>query len=119
MSDLSQSAARPLAPPPVSIVSKGLGGSVARGTAWVLFGFGLSQVGRLVGNILLAALLFQEAFALMAIVGAIIQGLVMFSDIGLGPNIVQNKRGDDRDFLDTAWTLQVLRGIVLAGLATA
>jgi O-antigen/teichoic acid export membrane protein len=85
----------------------------------VLFGFALSQLGRLLGNVALAALLFQEAFALMAIVSAIIQGLAMFSDIGLGPNIVQNKRGDERDFLDTAWTLQVLRGIVLAGLATA
>ncbi|PPE64931.1 oligosaccharide flippase family protein [Caldimonas caldifontis] len=119
MPDLSQSAAHPVPPQLVSTGSKGLSGNVARGTAWVLLGFGLSQVGRLVGNILLAALLFQEAFALMAIVGAIIQGLVMFSDIGLGPNIVQNKRGDDRDFLDTAWTLQVLRGIVLAALATA
>jgi O-antigen/teichoic acid export membrane protein len=85
----------------------------------VLFGFGLSQVGRLAGNVALAALLFQEAFALMAIVAAIIQGLVMFSDMGLGPNIVQNKRGDERDFLDTAWTLQVIRGVVLAGVATA
>lgn len=119
MSETTQLAA-PLSPTSTSASApKGLGGNVARGTAWVLLGFGLSQVGRLVGNILLAALLFQEAFALMAIVGAIIQGLVMFSDIGLGPNIVQNKRGDDRDFLDTAWTLQVLRGIVLAALATA
>lgn len=99
--------------------AKDLGHRVAQGTAWVLLGFGLSQVGRLVGNILLAALLFQEAFALMAIVAAIMQGLVMFSDIGLGPNIVQNKRGDERDFLDTAWTLQVLRGLVLAAVATA
>lgn len=97
----------------------GLGSRVARGTAWVLVGFGVSQLGRLFGNVALAAMLFQEAFALMAIVSAVIQGLAMFSDIGLGPNIVQNKRGDDQDFLDTAWTLQVFRGVVLAGLAAA
>lgn len=95
------------------------GSRVARGTAWVLIGFGVSQLGRLAGNVVLAALLFQEAFALMAIVSAIVQGLAMFSDIGLGPNIVQSKRGDDRDFLDTAWTLQVLRGVILASLALA
>lgn len=119
MAEPSQLAASLPSSEPSASQSKDLGGRVARGTAWVLLGFGLSQIGRLAGNILLAALLFQEAFALMAIVAAIMQGLVMFSDIGLGPNIVQNKRGDERDFLDTAWTLQVLRGIVLAGLATA
>lgn len=34
----------------------------------------------------------------------------MFSDLGLGPNIVQSKRGEDQRFLNTAWTIQVLRG---------
>jgi O-antigen/teichoic acid export membrane protein len=37
----------------------------------------------------------------------------LFSDIGLGPNIIQSKRGDDRDFLNTAWTMQVMRGLAL------
>lgn len=89
------------------------------GTAWTTAGFGLGQVLRLVSNVILAAVLEQEAFALMAIVGAIVQGLTMFSDIGLGPSIVQNARGDDQDFLDTAWTLQVIRGVFLALVAGA
>lgn len=97
----------------------GLRRSALSGTAWTALGFALAQGGRLVSNIILAALLFQEAFALMAIVGAIIQGLAMCSDLGLGPTVVQNRRGDERDFLDTVWTLQILRGVVLAALAAA
>jgi len=37
----------------------------------------------------------------------------MFSDIGVGPSIIQNKRGDDPKFLNTAWTIQSIRGVVL------
>jgi O-antigen/teichoic acid export membrane protein len=87
--------------------------------AWAMTGYAGSQIVRLVSNILLARLLFEEAFALMAIVGAIIQGLTMFSDVGLGPNVVQNRRGDARVFLDTVWTIQIVRGLLLALFASA
>lgn len=96
-----------------------LKGRVLRSSLWVTAGFGASQIVRLGSNIVLARLLFEEAFALMAVVNAVIQGLTMFSDIGLGPSVIQNKRGDEPDFLNTAWTLQVLRGVLLACIAAA
>lgn len=80
------------------------------GTIWIVVAFGGGQIVRLAANIALAALLFEEAFALMAIVSAVMMGLGMFSDIGLKPSVVQNARGDEPVFLQTAWTLQVLRG---------
>jgi O-antigen/teichoic acid export membrane protein len=83
------------------------------GTIWIVIAFGGGQILRLAANIALAALLFEEAFALMAIVSAVMMGLAMFSDIGLKPSVVQNPRGDEPFFLQTAWTLQVLRGLVL------
>ena len=49
----------------------------------------------------------------MALVGVFIGGLHLFSDIGIGPSIIQNRRGDEPTFRNTAWTLQVLRGVVL------
>jgi len=52
-------------------------------------------------------------FGVMAIVTVIMSGLAMFSDVGLMQNIIQSNRGEDRDFLNTAWTIQVLRGAVL------
>lgn len=83
------------------------------GTIWIVVSFGGGQIVRLAANITLAALLFEEAFALMALVTAVMMGLAMFSDIGLKPSVVQNPRGDDPVFLNTAWTLQVIRGLVL------
>jgi O-antigen/teichoic acid export membrane protein len=86
--------------------------------AWSITGYAISQVARLISNIVLARVLFEEAFALMAIVGAVIQGLTMFSDVGLGPNVVQNRRGEDADFLGTIWTVQIIRGICLCLIAS-
>jgi O-antigen/teichoic acid export membrane protein len=43
----------------------------------------------------------------------------MFSDIGIGPSIIQHKRGDEKSFLNTAWTLQVVRGALIAICAAA
>lgn len=80
---------------------------------WVLAGFGLSQVIRLAANIILARILFPDVFGTMAIVNVFMQGLAMFSDIGIGPSLVQSKRGEERDFLNTAWSIQIVRGLVL------
>lgn len=86
---------------------------VRRGTFWSIAGYGGSQALRFGGNLLLTRLLMPEAFGLMALVNALQIGLQLFSDIGIGPSIVQGKRGDDPAFLNTAWTVQTLRGLTL------
>jgi O-antigen/teichoic acid export membrane protein len=50
----------------------------------------------------------------MTLVNVFMQGLQMFSDVGIGPSIIQNARGHDPVFLNTAWTIQVIRGVLLA-----
>ena len=84
-----------------------------RASIWSMVGFAASQVLRLGSNLILARLLFPAAFGQMALVSVFIQGLQMFSDVGTGASIVQNPRGDDRRFLDTAWTIQGVRGLLL------
>jgi O-antigen/teichoic acid export membrane protein len=96
-----------------------LGAMVRRGTFWSLAGYGGSQALRFGGNLILTRMLVPEAFGLMALLNALLQGLQLFSDIGIGPSIIQNRRGDDPAFLDTAWTVQVLRGLVLWTVACA
>jgi len=86
---------------------------VMRGSAFVLFGYGASQVLRLASNLILTRLLFPEAFGLMALVAMVEIGLTLFTDLGIAPSIAQSKRGDDPDFLDTAYTIKVIRGFVL------
>ncbi|MBV2359543.1 oligosaccharide flippase family protein [Thalassococcus sp. CAU 1522] len=82
-------------------------------------GFGTQQALRLASNLILTRLLFPEAFGMMALIMVFLQGLHNFSDVGITPAILQSKRGDDRDFLDTAWTMQVMRGFALWLVACA
>ncbi|MEK7991698.1 MAG: oligosaccharide flippase family protein [Thiotrichaceae bacterium] len=89
------------------------------GSLLSIFGFGSIMLMRLGGNVIVAGWLYPEAFGLMAVVNALMMGLAMFSDVGLRPSIVQNKRGEEADFLRTAWTIQVARGFVLALFSVA
>ena len=92
---------------------------VLRSIFWTFCGVGGAQVLRLVSNLILTKILFPEAFGLMTLVALVTVGLNLFSDVGIGLSITQNDRGDEPDFLNTAWTLQILRGFVLYGLACA
>lgn len=83
------------------------------GTCWTIAGHATSQLVRLAGNLVLVRLLLPEHFGLMLAVNVFLQGLQMFSDIGIGPAIIQHPRGDQPAFVRTAWTLQILRGFGL------
>lgn len=85
-----------------------------RSATWTVGGRFLAQGLRLLSNIILARLLFPEAFGLMAIVAVFIYGLNMFSDLGIGPSIVHNRRGEEASFRNTAWTLQIVRGAIIS-----
>lgn len=84
-----------------------------RGSMWTMGGFGFSRALRLINHLILAWLLMPEIFGLMALVKVFMHGLQMFSDIGIGPSIIQNRRGHDSNFLNTAWTIQIIRGFSL------
>ncbi len=84
-----------------------------RGTIWTIAGYGMSQVLRFGSNLILTRLLMPELFGLMALVQVFITGLNLFSDIGIRPSIIRSDRGDDPVFLNTAWTIQVIRGFGL------
>lgn len=83
------------------------------GTVWTVVGYGFSQSLRFGSNLILTRLLAPDLFGLMALVHVFITGLALFSDIGIHPSIVRSKRGDDPVFLNTAWTIQIIRGFGL------
>ena len=96
----------------VSLKRRVLGAS-----SWSLAGFGLSYVIRLGSSLLMTRLLVPQMFGVMAIAMMVMTGLTMFSDVGLSQNIIQSKRGADPAYLNTAWTIQILRGLILWLLA--
>ncbi len=89
------------------------GRKAAANAVYLIGAFGLMQVLRFGANILFARMLLPEAFGIMALVNVLIQGLHMLSDAGVWICVVQSPRGEDPKFLQTAWTVQVIRGFYL------
>lgn len=98
----------PLTPEAPSLKSRAL-----RGSIWTLGGHAARNSLRLGGNLVLAYLLSPDAFGMMALIQVFINGLNMFSDLGIGHMIIRSDRGENPAFLNTAWTVQVLRGAVI------
>ncbi|MEZ5988055.1 MAG: oligosaccharide flippase family protein [Planctomycetota bacterium] len=86
-----------------------------RGAFWMAIGQGGSQGFRLAGNLVLTRPGFLDplSFGLMLIVKALMGAFEAFSDIGIAASIVQHPDGEAPRFRDTAWTFQVLRGLLL------
>ena len=88
-------------------------GKLVTGTVWTLGGYGVGQVIRLATNVALARLLAPELFGTMLIVNTLMTGIQLFSDVGIGQNIIHSPRALDPKFYNTAWSLQIIRSIVI------
>ncbi|MEL7130982.1 MAG: oligosaccharide flippase family protein [Pseudomonadota bacterium] len=86
-----------------------------RGTGMTVLNAGGQNILRLASNLILTRLLFPEAFGMMALVQLVIAGASMFSDLGFRGAVVQDPRGNKPEFLNTVWTLQIIRGVLLMG----
>src|SRR5271154_6168345 len=92
---------------------------VMKAGVWSIVGFGASTVLRFGTSLILTRLLAPEMFGVMAIASMVMVGLIMFSEIGLRQNVVQSSRGDEPAFLNTVWSIQIIRGFSLWLIASA
>jgi O-antigen/teichoic acid export membrane protein len=67
----------------------------------------------MVNSVVLTHMLLPEYFGLMALVSTLLLGVGLLSDIGLLPAVIGSTRGDEPVFLNTAWTIQFVRGVAL------
>ncbi|MFY9743489.1 MAG: oligosaccharide flippase family protein [Candidatus Sulfotelmatobacter sp.] len=94
--------------------------SALHGSSWTMISYGGTQIVRTASTIILARLLLgPKEFGLVALVNVFLGGLDMLSDLGIGMDVVQHRRGDDPDFINTAFLIQVGRGLILWMLATS
>jgi O-antigen/teichoic acid export membrane protein len=84
-----------------------------KGTAWTVGAELLGNMIRLVTSIVLARLLAPELFGVMTIIYTLRNGIELVSDFGVSQNIISNKNAEDPEFYNTAWSLQLVRNIVL------
>ncbi|MDB9823141.1 lipopolysaccharide biosynthesis protein [Deltaproteobacteria bacterium] len=95
-----------------AIITEPLSKRVIRGGMWV---FALRIFNRSLGfirTIILARLLAPEDFGLLGIAMLSISTLETFSQTGFQAALIQKKENIET-FLDTAWTVSVIRGLVL------
>lgn len=80
--------------------------------AWSALGYGATTVLRFISRLVLAKFLSDASpMGDVAIIVVILAGLEMISDLGIGFGIVQHRKGSDRTFLGTAFSVQALRGV--------
>jgi len=94
-------------------------GRLASASGWVALGHVGSQALRIISSLVMTRLLAPEMFGIMSLVIVVQTMLQMLSDIGLRTTVIQSSRGDDPSLLDTAWTLQVIRGFALWAITLA
>jgi O-antigen/teichoic acid export membrane protein len=90
-----------------------------RGGSWTMIGYSAGQIFRLASTLILARLVAPQAFGLVALVNVFLSGLEMLSDLGVGMDVVQHRRGDDPVFVNTAFLIQSGRGFIIWLVAAA
>lgn len=105
-------------------MSESVSGQMAAGTvakqmaaaaAWVIFQRLAVRVIGLISTLILVRLLVPADFGIVALATAFSTGLDVIMELGFDFALI-NARTSERERYDTAWTLSVLRGLIVGGL---
>jgi len=91
----------------------GMLSKVLRAGTWVVFGTAGQMVLQMIRQVFLARLLSPEAFGLMGLTLIASRALELFTAMGIGASLIHRQERVE-DAKNTAYTLQVLRGAILA-----
>lgn len=90
-----------------------LGQRVAGATAWTVGSMGAIYTARVCSNIILARLLVPECWGVIAILRTFLVAVELLSNVGIRDSVVFHEKGTTKSFLNTAWTLQIGRGVAM------
>lgn len=96
-----------------------VGERAANGAVWAMLTNGLGRGLQLGKLLVLANLLSQAAFGIVGLALLLLVALRRFSNLGIDEALVQHPDGDVDAYLDTAFAVRVVRGVLLAGLLYA
>lgn len=86
---------------------------LVRASRWTFAAYATTQILRFSTNIVLARLLAPDLFGIMVIVNGVRTAVALVTDLGVGQSVVVNRNGEDPDFYDTAWTINLVRSLLL------
>lgn len=88
---------------------------VVRGGTWLTFAQGVSRLAGIAKFAVLGRLLAPTDFGLLGIAVLVETWFESFTQTGLNSALIQ-KRENIRPYLNTAWTVQLIRGILITGV---
>lgn len=68
---------------------------------------------RLISTLIMTRLLVPEAFGIVALASVVQTMVTMLSDVGITQALVQSRNGSSQIMLNTAWVLQIARGVLI------
>jgi len=71
--------------------------------------FFLVGVIKLVSSVVLTRILYPEAYGIVILLSSVVFALEMLSDIGVTGFVIRDKNGGQRTYIDTIWTLRLIR----------
>ncbi len=95
------------------LTGEGLRAKVMRGAVGLAAGSSSEQASRFVRNMILTRLLAPDALGLMAIVLSASSIINAFTDVGVRAALIQNPRGAEDRYLNSAWWLGMSRAILM------
>ncbi len=95
-----------------------LSGSVVKSSLWLGLGQIIQRLGSLISTVVLARLLFPDDYGLVALGTAIIGFFEVISNFQFGSALVKFQDATRGEY-DTAWTCNILRGVLIALLMVA
>jgi lipopolysaccharide exporter len=92
---------------------------IVRGGVWLGTASLTAQAIRFGRNIVLVRVLAPESFGIMAIVLSISSMMDAFTEIGMKEALIQNQRGQERGYVNSAWWLGFARSLIIYALVFA
>jgi O-antigen/teichoic acid export membrane protein len=86
---------------------------VMRAGGWTVAGHFFSLALRFLGSLVLTRIFAPEVFGILAVITSVQVIINLLADIGLRQALIQSPNGENPYFLHTAWTLQIIRGVVV------
>ena len=94
-------------------VGQSLKAKVTLGTLWLGGGSTFEQGLRFIRNMILTRILAPEVFGIMAIILAVKMAVQSMTEVGIKKAVIQNPRGGEKTYLNGAWWLSLIRGILI------
>jgi len=102
------------APSGIHVEPMSVNSSIASKSLWTIGTYAVSAMIRFGGNVVMSRLLAPEILGVVVIAQAVRLGCDLLTDLGPEQNVVHSPHGEDDRFLNTVWTMQIIRGVLVS-----